>query len=475
MSKPVQVFTESAGVNNVSPLFKLLVNWNNGMSELRDSLNCIFDTATGAVSRRRGWSLIVEELDSRNAIAANGCVYFVVKNILYRIDSSHNTVVLTDSLAVDEFENTLDTVFGLVSGRIYLTNGVDYLFVKPGEELLDWILPPEYYGPVTQREFQGPPENITKIFGFDGRVMCVVDKWIIYSERYDHGRFSLADNSWPFPSTIIDAEKVGEKCVYAGTPTGVYSVVGDDAVSVKRERVTNDVMLKGSLKVTMLSNAEGVVMPVAIWVGNEGVYIGDETGKVVCLSADKFKFDVTTVQWCAVIDGVYWCKFDESVIANKGIYLNTKRRAFGFFSGLPFTWVGQLQKEGLVFGLSEFGICSVFGSEDGTDNGEEIYASFELPRTDLTTESPKRLRNFTLGYTATDKLLLSVIQGNGQRVTYEVPNSGHSTKTISFSRITNRTTPSRYIGFLIENTDGGEFTIDSLNVLPVATASRSSY
>jgi hypothetical protein len=469
MSKPVTVFTTSAGVNNITPENKLRVDYGTGLSELRDSFNCVVDSVSGVMKRRKGWVEKETFTGAKNFFAGTELTLFVRGNYLFEVDEDFNFFTLVDNLNVeDEDGNALEMVFGEVIGRVYFANGIDSGFVTEDGTVTPWEMPPEYYGPVTQRTLQGPPEGILKILSFKGRLLCLLAKWIIYSERWDYGSFALADNYWPFPVTI-DAEVAGKDCVYVGTTAGVFALLGDDAAVAEKDKVSDSIMLKGSLKSYELKNADGVVFSAVIWVGTDGIYVGDEAGKVVCITENKFKFETNPVAWAAVINDEYWCKFEEVDKDVKGIYVNLTRSSCGFFNGLNFLGVGQTGKT--VIGLTTDRICEVFGCNN-TDDGEDIQAYFDIPKTDLGIDNAKRVRKFKLGFWSDGDLKLFVITGNGGLKVHNVEGNFTQLGTQSLQVNCHRMNPSRYIGFRIWNVDGSDFIVDSGIVIPVIVSDR---
>jgi len=470
MSKPVTVFTTSAGVNNITPENKLQVNYETGLSELRDSFNCVVDSVSGAMKRRKGWKIKETFVGAKNLFNSSLLTLFVHENYLYEVDEDFNFFTLIDNLNTeDEDGNKLEMVFGEVAGRVYFTNGIDSGFITEDGTVTPWEMPPEYYGPVTQRTLQGPPEGILKILSFKGRLLCLLAKYIIYSERWDYGSFALADNYWPFPVTI-DAEVAGKDCVYVGTTNGVFALLGDDAATVERNKVSDDIMIKGSLKSYELKNADGVLFSAVIWVGSTGIYIGDEAGKVVCITENKFKFETNPVAWASVINDEYWCKFEEVDKDVKGIYVNLTRSSCGFFSDFAFTGVGKAGKT--VVGLTAAGeICEVFGYNK-FDNGDAIQAYFDIPKTDLGIDNAKRVRKFKLGFWSDGNLQLFIIAGSGNLTVYNIEANFLSLYTQSLTVNARRMLPSRYIGFRVWNVEGSDFIVDSGIAIPVIVSDR---
>jgi len=471
MSKPVIIFTASAGVNNITPENKLRVNYDTGLSELRDSFNCVVDSVSGAMKRRKGWKVKETFAGAKNLFSSSSLTLFVSENYLYEVTEDFTFFTLIDNLNTeDEDGNKLEMVFGEVAGRVYFTNGIDSGFVTEDGTATSWEMPPEYYGPVTQRTLQGPPEGILKILSFKGRLLCLLAKYIIYSERWDYGSFALADNHWPFPVTI-DAEVAGKDCVYVGTTAGVFTLLGDDAAIAEKHKVSDDIMLKGSLKSYELKNADGALFSAVIWVGNTGIYIGDAAGKVVCITENKFKFETNPVAWASVINDEYWCKFEEVDKDVKGIYVNLTRSSCGFFSGLSFTGVGKAGKT--VVGLTEAGeVCEVFGYNNN-DNEDAIQAYFDIPKTDFGIDNPKRLRKVKIGYKSTGDLQLFVITGAGYLKCYDIPFNASVLGQQSIQVNCERMLPARYIGFRIRNVDDCYFTFDSCIALPVIVNDRT--
>jgi hypothetical protein len=471
VAKSVLVFAESNGVNNESPDAKLLVNYKTGASDLRDSYNCIFDTESGNIKRRKGWTLKLEFSDARSIITYGAFSIFACLNILYKVDKDFVFEILTENLTVGENGETLALVGGVIEGRCYITNGTDYLYINQEGCVNLWALPPEYIGPVTDKTFQDPPENIESIEAFAARLLCAVGKWVFYSEKWDYGSFNLADCYWRFPYETTDVGRVGNSCVYVGTTSGVFAMLGADAASVERKFFSHDTMLKGSLKVLAISGPDNTIIRTAMWVGNKGIYVGDEQGNILCLSGKRFKFNATTVQWAFITATEYWCKFNEITGGTDSIYVNTTRKACGFFNGLEFDSVTILNNN--VVGLNSEGFCTLLDEDSEDDNGEPIQAYFELPSSDFDESAPKRIRRAALNFWSDGDLMFTVRISTGAKevivvsATYDTPFAETVNVTVP------RMLPSTNIGYGVCNTDGCDFMINSISVLPIVVPSRS--
>ena len=124
----------------------------------------------------------------------------------------------------------------------------------------------------------------------------------------------------------------------------------------------------------------------------------------------------------------------------------------------------------VYLGCNEFGIFSLDGE---TDDNIHIAAFFELLLTDFGIPNQKRIRKAYLGYEASGSLVLEVEDddNNVRRFTVGAALADHRQHGTRVP--VGRDGKGRYWAFRLENVDGCDFSVDSMDVLVTVLAKKS--
>lgn len=134
---------------------------------------------------------------------------------------------------------------------------------------------------------------------------------------------------------------------------------------------------------------------------------------------------------------------------------STQFENYGFNSFVNF--------QGMQLAASDAGI-SMLGGE--SDNGTAIAAYFEPVTSDLGSPRPKHLRFVYLGYEADGALKLVVGDDAGRLLGYPVtPRAAGQQR---FRVTVSRAIQGRYFTFRIENIQGADFSVDSMDCLYIS-------
>ena len=138
---------------------------------------------------------------------------------------------------------------------------------------------------------------------------------------------------------------------------------------------------------------------------------------------------------------------------------------FSQYTNFPFNSMVRFGEKFLGAGPS-----GLFEIGADTDNGTKINAEFELPTTDLGVHNKKRLRFVYLGYETNGDLEFEVITDQQPGEVYRVSKintTGQQRNRFSI----NRTQQGRYFTIKGRNSNGSDFSIDRIEVLPVILSS----
>jgi hypothetical protein len=120
---------------------------------------------------------------------------------------------------------------------------------------------------------------------------------------------------------------------------------------------------------------------------------------------------------------------------------------------------------GVMLGAGADGIMELEGD---TDNGVNIRAFFQLPSTDLGAHNQKKVRSLILSGEQKGHLKLTLVADNTNNTDYYVDLNGVMAQG-SVKVDLNSDDIGRFVGLLVENIDGADFSIDVIDVLVLAT------
>lgn len=127
-------------------------------------------------------------------------------------------------------------------------------------------------------------------------------------------------------------------------------------------------------------------------------------------------------------------------------------------------------EDGTIIGASESGICEI--DQFDSDNGSPIYSLAELSRTDLGVPNQKRLRRMHIGLEASGLLEFSWAFDESSWETALLEGEGLNQKSQGLVVPGSRILKGRYLRVRIENVNGADFSIDSIDALISILARR---
>ena len=147
-----------------------------------------------------------------------------------------------------------------------------------------------------------------------------------------------------------------------------------------------------------------------------------------------------------------------------GIALNTEIDAPSQYMGVDLNSLTVFGDK--IIGAGETGVMELSGD---TDNGTEITAFFQVPSTDLGIPQQKKVRPVILSGYQHGNLDVTIICDNDEKTEYRINLTGpldQSTIKVDL----NSDDIGRFIGLLVENVEGSDFSIDVMDLLVLATA-----
>jgi hypothetical protein len=148
----------------------------------------------------------------------------------------------------------------------------------------------------------------------------------------------------------------------------------------------------------------------------------------------------------------------ELVIANYQTYgVNIKNAALTQYTNFPFNHVVRFNGEVIAFTDSG---AHLLGADN--DNGTEINSVAELPPTDFNTSKMKRMPYIYVGVKTAAAMNVSVIADETEVIASQTKFIGR-TRRAKFAR----GVKSRYWAAKLQNTNGEDFAVDSVEYLPM--------
>ena len=149
-----------------------------------------------------------------------------------------------------------------------------------------------------------------------------------------------------------------------------------------------------------------------------------------------------------------------------GICLNLAKLGISQYANYNFN--SSCELNGVVLAASEDGIFTLDTADN--DNGTPIDAFIESMITDLGIPNPKRMRTISMGYEASGAIKVTTTANElRERRTYIFP-AGKDRLQGSGTTKGYRNCKGRYWQYRIDNIEGCDFSIDSLEVVPIILA-----
>lgn len=153
-----------------------------------------------------------------------------------------------------------------------------------------------------------------------------------------------------------------------------------------------------------------------------------------------------------------------------GLCLNIDGNQLSQYANYNFN--SMCKFNGVYLGAGDSGI---FKLDDGNLDGTgEIEAFFELVTTDIGIANQKRIRTVYLGYETDGDLTLTLKDddGNERRFSVEANHLGNKEHTAKIS--IGRDGKGRFWMFRIDNVNGSDFSVDSIEAVPVILGKKPS-
>lgn len=285
--KTIPFLRASNGLNNVVDPKRIAFDSEKGVVDLATAYNVDIDQS-GRISRRPGLTLW-DSWDSKNIFCDGGDCLFTSGTSLYKLNHDQTRTGLRSGLTPD-----LKMYYVQVGTKIYYANGVELGYVYNN---LSWIWSAStYVGPTTTVEYSGPPDGITMLEVFKGRMYGAIGRDLFYSEPFSFGLFDLGKGFYRFSGDIrfikaaygtTDRDSDG---LFVGTDYGVEFLEGDDPAKFSREQVSDSAPVIGTeVRCEGTKIGDGMPGKVVIWTAQNGIWVGGANGQAICVTRNRLK------------------------------------------------------------------------------------------------------------------------------------------------------------------------------------------
>ena len=151
------------------------------------------------------------------------------------------------------------------------------------------------------------------------------------------------------------------------------------------------------------------------------------------------------------------------LIIRFALAMNTVTGAVTQYKGYNFN--SMIKLGDTLLGSNENGVFSLEDAD--TDDDVQIEAFFELILSDFGMSNQKRFRVAYVGYEADGDVILKVTCDEGTTYSYTLSPTAAQQLQKSGKVTISREQKGRYFTFRVENVVGSDFSIDSIDVMPV--------
>lgn len=148
-------------------------------------------------------------------------------------------------------------------------------------------------------------------------------------------------------------------------------------------------------------------------------------------------------------------------MSNVTICYNLKINGLTQYTNFDFN--SMCRFNGQTLAASDGGLFVIDSGDD--DDGTDIDAYFELPRSDFGSAYQKRIRSGYAGYESSGTLNIKLATDEGTAVTLPLSPTRSGQHGGRFPG--RRDTKGRYHTIRVENVDGCDFSIDRIDIIPV--------
>lgn len=349
------------------------------------------------------------------------------------------------------FERTIDVVAldGIVQGQPW-TNVLDALALVG----------------MTSGQFSGNAKvaEVLRVFGVEAPVVIIVQQEGLALSSIMHGDFRAM-------------ERVVDRLLFEGHALSFLEAVSKVADVLAADAAAQTLLLGDTADVVAMASAADYVYTAIERVIDSGVLFGADRQSLSILASDSLVLSDAALSLADVFalirDGI---GLIGRVRLDTGEYtawvVNTESAGVSTYTNYPFNSFAMIG--GVAFGLTSMGMHALDADDD---DGDPINARLRVGLTDMGTRLLKNVPEAYIGFTSDEKMVLRAITPNP--VTGERQAVNYNMKAVGNASLA----PQRFeLGkgvkavdwdFELENIDGADFDLHSVEFLPIKMSRRT--
>jgi len=320
-----------------------------------------------------------------------------------------------------------------------------------------------------ETQFMTPPPAGQLLAYYKGRMYVAVGDTLYMSEPFAYELFDLRNNLvLDGPITMLaPVEDAGASGFFIGTTASTGVLLGESPDDFKYAQRCDYGAVQGALAYvdgTLFMEGSTGAHKLPMWVSRAGVCVGMPSLDITNLTRERYTFatgpvgaamyDPTTSQFVGV-SGV-----------QAAIAMNTQTLTLTTFTEYGYNSFARVFDRNM--GANSNGLFELVGNDD---NGLPINATIGLPTTDFGSSFVKVLERLFVGYRSQADMVVRITTDGNEAVTYVIPvtsNPGLATQRVKVGK----GLAGRYWQITINNLDGTDFTLDTVDVKPVKLERR---
>lgn len=300
MSKIINIFKGSNGLNNVADNSRVRFNPETGLTELATAYNVDIDDF-GRISRRPGFATTARTESIHSLFSGDFGCFFISGDSLYRLGDGYTKTGLRSGLTLGARMSFLPTNF-----RTYYSNGYELGYIIDNTSYA-WVVD-TYTGPPTTEVFSSPPAG-THLELYNGRIYTTVGNQLYYSEPFAFSWFNLASGYVWFKDKLRFVRSVSDG-IFVGSNTGVVFLAGRDPKEFQVLRISSGVPVEFT-DVKLDGVFVGAEEKVVMWTATDGIWVGTNGGRAKNLTSEKIVYPGSNIGSGVVYNNKYISLLEE--------------------------------------------------------------------------------------------------------------------------------------------------------------------
>jgi hypothetical protein len=320
-----------------------------------------------------------------------------------------------------------------------------------------------------ETQFMTPPPAGQLLAYYKGRVYVAVGDTLYMSEPFAYELFDLRNNLvLDGPITMLaPIEDTGASGFFIGTTNSTGVLLGESPDDFKYVQRCDYGVVQGALAYvdgTLFMEGSTGARRLPMWVSRAGLCVGLPSLDVNNLTRERYTFD-TGPAGAAMYDPVTNQFVGVSGVP-AAIVMNTQTLTLTTFTEYGYNSFTRAFDRNL--GANSNGLFELVGNDD---NGLPINATLTLPTTDFGSSFVKVLERLFVGYRSQADMVVRIITDDNEAVIYPLPVSsqpGLATQRVKVGK----GLAGRYWQITINNLDGTDFTLDTVDAKPIKLERR---